>query len=924
MGLTKQYLAYHSVGNFNIIASGNVNVSFITYNKTDGRYVAVGAAEKVFVWDLRLGEKVLEFVRGKEEVTTLCPSPDRLHLAVGFADGVVRIFNLQSTFEDEPQFSLHRSGVNILRYDSAGLRLASGGQDTDIVIIDIVTATGKCRLTGHSGAITDTCFYENTMDNNIVISSSTDKQVKIWNITTQCCFRTIVDYTTEVWAIALLRGGDFLVTGCDDSNINVYRLIPNTQDTQQVGETAVDGSIAEEQIHLPLRCNLVGSIKRADTRGRICNLVSDPSGRVLVFHGTKSKIIETFSFHSKEEAEQRCKKRLKKNSTDDIDVSNVSLTDEIRRLPPVNIKSKLKSIDVLIGGGDSLRIVGTFFNNSIRVFALNLKEKKSEPELLRSLHSQGHSSEVRTICFSSDALAVCSADGDSLKLWNRESMRSVQTISDTGYALCCCFAPGDRHVLIGRMDGVLVIADIVSGEVLEEIPAHQRELWSMALLANGSGIVTAGGDATVKFWSFELIDYVQPKSDEDLNLTSRKVLSLLHKNTLKLEETVQCVGVSKNGKFFAVGLLDSTVKLFFMDTLKFYLALYGHKLSVLSLDISDDSSLIVTGSADRNIKIWGMDFGDCHKSLFAHDDSVMCVKFVPKTHMFWSCGKDGKIKQWDADSFVQIQSVPSHLGQAYCLDVSNTGHYIVSSGSDRTIRLFERSDEPIVLEDMQETEREEIEQQKLATGTDDPIMPGMITPLNLPSRKTVAAEQAVELIMDALEILVNFKQADKGEPIPLLMRAHNAQTPVDLIIAVLSRIKSSDLEESLLLLPFTSVCELLKSLPEIIRNRTDQTELLCKVITFLFRIHRKPIIGNQTLLPFIQQMVIDLEENIDLERDIMGKNLFALKMIQHDIEQDDLENGAELFYDALKAKKKRDQKMKSRQMKKKISIQMVS
>lgn len=945
MGLTKQYLAYHPVGNFNIIASGNVNVSFVTYNKTDGRYVAVGAAEKVFIWDLRLGEKVLEFVRGKEKVTTLCPSPDRLHLAVGFEDGVVRIFNLQSTFEDEtkPQFSLHRSGVNILRYDSAGrnkflkstkrlfiqlkpikftgLRLASGGQDTDIVIVDIVTATGKCRLSGHSGTITDTIFYENTMENNIIISSSTDKQVKIWNITTQCCFRTIVDYTTEVWAIALLRGGDFLVTGCDDSNINVYRLIVNTQETQQLAQTAVDGSIADEQVHMPLRCNLVGSIKRADARGRICNLVSDPTGRVLIFHGTRGKIIEIFSFHSKEEAEKRCKKRMKKNVIDDIDVSNISLTDEIKRLPHVNIKSKLKSIDVLIGGGDNLRIVGTFANNSIRVFALNLKEKKSEPELLRSLHSQGHSTEVRTICFSSDALVVASADSNSVKLWNRQSLRSVQTISDTGYALCCCFAPGDRHVLVGRMDGALIIVDIVSGENIEEIPAHQKELWSMTLLANGSGIIT-GGDTTVKFWSFELIDYIPEKIDENLHLTNRKVLSLLHKNTLKLEETVQCIGVSKNGKFLAVGLLDSTVKLFFVDTLKFYLALYGHKLSVLSLDISDDSLLIVTGSADRNIKIWGMDFGDCHKSLFAHDDSVMCVKFVPKTHLFWSCGKDGKIKQWDADSFVQIQSIiQSHLGQAYCLDVSKTGHYIVSSGSDRTIRLFERTDEPIVLEDLQETEREEIEQQKLATGIDDPIMPGMIIPLNLPSRKTVAAEQAVELLMDALEILVNFKHS---EPIPLLMRAHNVQTPIDLIIAVLFRIKSSDLEESLLLLPFTSVCELLKSLPDIIRKRTDQTELLCKVIAFLFRIHRKPIIGNQTLLTLIQKLVIDLRDTVNEQRDVVGKNLFVLKMIQYDIERDDLENGAELFYDALKAKKKRDQKMKSRQIKKKVSIQMVS
>lgn len=802
--------------------------------------------------------------------------------------------------------------------------MASGGQDTDVVILDVVSESGKCRLTGHSGSITDTAFYENAEypDNNIIISSSTDKQIKIWNITTQCCFRTIVDYATEIWAIALLRGSDFLVTGCGDSNISVYRLLPNTEDSNTI-ENAVTGDFAEEQTHVPLRCNLVGTIKRADARGRISSLISDPSGRVLSFHGTESKIIETFLFYTKEEAEQRCKKRLKKNATDEVEVSNVSLTDEIKRLPAISIKAKLKSIDVLIGNGDNLRIVSTFANNSIRVFAMNIQHKRAEPELLRTLQSQGHSSEVRTVCFSSDALAIASADGNSLKLWNRESMRSIQTIADTGYALCCRFVPGDRHVLIGRMDGAIVIADIVSGEILETVPAHQKELWSMSLLANGSGLVTAGGDATVKFWSFELIDAVTEDSEENPLETKRKVLSLLHKNTLKLEETVQCVGVSKNGKFLAVGLLDSTVKLFFMDSLKFHLALYGHKLSILSLDISDDSALIVTGSADRNVKIWGMDFGDCHKSLFAHDDSVMCVKFVPKTHMFWSCGKDGKVKQWDGDSFEQIQSVPSHLGAAYWLDVSKTGHYLVSSGSDRTIRLFARSDEPIVLEDMQEMEREEIEQKKLATGADEPTVAGAVAPLNLPSRKTVAAEQAVELLMDAIDILNNFDTNDKGAPIPLLMRAHKVTTPVDLIIAVLARIKPSDLEESLLLLPFISVCELLKALPEIITTRTDQTELLCKVITFLFRVHRKPIIGNQTLLPFIQQMVRDLETTLNEQRDIVGKNLFSLKMIQHDIEQDELGQGAELFYDAFKAKKKRDQKMRQRQLKKKIAIQMV-
>jgi len=76
----------------------------------------------------------------------------------------------------------------------------------------------------------------------------------------------------------------------------------------------------------------------------------------------------------------------------------------------------------------------------------------------------------------------------------------------------------------------------------------------------------------------------------------------------------------------AVALLDNTVKVFFADTLKFFLSLYGHKLPVMSLDISSDSTLLISGSADKNIKIWGLDFGDCHRSLLAHEDSVMSVR----------------------------------------------------------------------------------------------------------------------------------------------------------------------------------------------------------------------------------------------------------------------------------------------------------
>ena len=49
--------------------------------------------------------------------------------------------------------------------------------------------------------------------------------------------------------------------------------------------------------------------------------------------------------------------------------------------------------------------------------------------------------------------------------------------------------------------------------------------------------------------------------------------------------------------------LPAWLQVFYLDSLKFFLSLYGHKLPVLCMDISSDSTLLVSGSADKNIKV---------------------------------------------------------------------------------------------------------------------------------------------------------------------------------------------------------------------------------------------------------------------------------------------------------------------------------
>lgn len=222
-----------------------------------------------------------------------------------------------------------------------------------------------------------------------------------------------------------------------------------------------------------------------------------------------------------------------------------------------------------------------------------------------------------------------------------QSGTCIRTI-DSGQVLCATFLPGDKYIIVGTKEGNLELYDIGASSLVEKIQAHSGPIWSLCMQPDMKGLVTGSADKEVKFFEFEI-------SSHEVEGQKLRHITLVHMRTLKVSDDVLCVRFTADQRLIAVSLLDSTVKVFFTDTLKFFLNLYGHKLPVLCMDISSDNQLLVTCSADKNVKIWGLDFGDCHKSIFAHQESVMWVQFVPKTHYFFTAGKDHLVKYWDGD-----------------------------------------------------------------------------------------------------------------------------------------------------------------------------------------------------------------------------------------------------------------------------------
>lgn len=122
-------------------------------------------------------------------------------------------------------------------------------------------------------------------------------------------------------------------------------------------------------------------------------------------------------------------------------------------------------------------------NNSLALYNISLTEKK-EVKLMRNIALHGHRSNVKALSFSTDNLAIFTAGAESVKMWNRKSLDCIRTVTTPNFVQCLCVVSGDRHILTGLKNGLLLIIDIIASEVVETISAHKSDIKSIYMLTD--------------------------------------------------------------------------------------------------------------------------------------------------------------------------------------------------------------------------------------------------------------------------------------------------------------------------------------------------------------------------------------------------------------------------------------------------------
>lgn len=906
--MVKSYDRFEQEAVFGVIAT-KCNIIWLPptplqSSKSSGRAVT-GGLELILVWDIKTGELQATLsdnitpgasnantLRASSPVVRLAYHEESNIVAAGLKDGSIKVWDM-TLGACMLSFSGHKSAITTLHFDANGTRLLSGSADATSIMWDLVSEEGLFKLKGHKSEITGTVLLNRNKDRDsdeiedYLATASKDGLIKLWDLKSKQCIETRLAHSGECWLIGTNSTNEILITCGSKDQVKVWEVDLTLPDGEKI---TLRGEFEKQS---KARCTDISF-----------SVVKDSAGSSELFYlQNTDRTCEIFRFRSADEIKKGIKKRskrLKEKGLDEDEIMQSIKCSEISMLimPLTTIRcaAKIKAVAWVPKSKRKLELVFALANNSIEYYLLSMPEqlkKVQQGEIagvkLYGIDLLGHRTDVRAMDISDDNKLLVTAANGELKIWNLKSHNVLRTFAtESGYALCCKFLPGGTLVVVGFKNGDLELYDLASSSLIDRIErAHDNPLtsvvngkddngsaiWSMDITPDGKTLITGGNDKRVKFWNFQVLYEEVPGTN-----TKVTTLKLRHTQTLEVTDEVLCVRVSGDSKFLAISLLNNNVQVVFLDSLKLFLTLYGHKLPVLSIDISYDSKLLITSSADKNIKIWGLDFGDCHKSIFGHQDSIMAVRFVPESHHFFSAGKDGMLKYWDGDKFQCVQKLPAHHSEVWALAVSRDGSFVVSTSHDHSTRVWSATSDQVFLEEEREKEMDELHEAELLDSLeaddakpkdDDEDENENGGDAEKVRHQTMETLKAGEKLMEALDVgiadvraaqkyelqLAQFQSGKAGVSMPLKATPHAILlaygiTGPEHVLNTLLKIRSSHLEDALLVLPFSYSVQLVEFISiwtndQNLGSNLVNVVMICKVLFFIVRVNAKELINQK-------------------------------------------------------------------------------
>jgi WD40 repeat protein len=286
----------------------------------------------------------------------------------------------------------------------------------------------------------------------------------------------------------------------------------------------------------------------------------------------------------------------------------------------------------------------------------------------------------------------------------------VRTLRGHPQMLYDCAISGDGSIIVSASsDKTLKVWDRRSGAELRTLTGHTESVEACAISRDGSIIVSASLDKTLKVWDshsgaelLTLSGHTQWVYDCAISSDGSIIVSASSDKTLRAwnardgtelalighTEAVNGCAISGDGSVIVSASEDSTLKIWDLRCGTELFTLYGHVDWGGGCAISWDGSTIVSASG-KWLKLWDGRTGALRRLLTGHNERARVCAISEDGSIIVSGSDDRTIRVWDGNSGAEMLTFPGHTNSVSGCAISGDGSIIVSASLDNTLKVWE-------------------------------------------------------------------------------------------------------------------------------------------------------------------------------------------------------------------------------------------
>jgi WD40 repeat protein/transcriptional regulator with XRE-family HTH domain len=571
----------------------------------DGKLLATAGTDgAVRLWQTSDG-KLLWVSRGHNHwIFSLTFSPDQTQIISGSPDTTLRFWDVITG----EQLNLWRNPVgeiNAIALNADGI-LVAGGSEPQVPLVDTTTRTQLRELQGHTGSriLAVAC----SPDGETVLTGSTDRTLKLWDIATGNCQQTLVGHTGGVRSVTFSPDGKIIASGSIDRTIKLWQTETGhcLQTLTAHQGMILDLAFSPDGKHLTtasmdrtLRVWRVDSgqcirVLKGHTKP-VWAVVYSPEGKMIVSGGDDCAV----KFWDAETGQ--CLKTWQGNSNA---ITSVAY--------PAGSLSTQQTTHWLASGSE---------DRHIRLW--DVQTGQCRHTLV------GHKGRVVSLRHSPDGQTLLSGSWDgTAKLWNLATGECLETLY--GHSLLIwsvAISPDNRTLATASEDGTIRLWS-TNGQCLQVFAKHQGAVHTIAFSPDGQWLASGGIDGALRLW----------------NLSGEKEESHI---LATHDSPIRSIAFSHDGHHLFSTSKKPTINLWNLQTGERSRVFRGHQEAVWAIALSPDGCLFASGSEDKTVKIWELASGKCLHTFTGHQSLVVSVSFHPTQPLLVSGSLDETIRVWD-------------------------------------------------------------------------------------------------------------------------------------------------------------------------------------------------------------------------------------------------------------------------------------